>query len=150
MQVQILTRSVFWKRSRSRRTFQRVPVCLLTSPLSVPHSAHCALPSKVNRHGFGAAGPSCLTYYSKCQLCKWSALFLIITHYLGNCSLTGVFVLMQYSCADSLPRHQFKRVFIATRSFCDADFYMTARQIIISTFIVFQCYLCKIYWNILM
>lgn len=37
--------------------------------------AYCTL-SKVNRHRFGALGATHFTHYSKCQLCKWSAVSL--------------------------------------------------------------------------
>lgn len=49
--------------------------CLLSCSLS-PSACILFSPAKVNRHRFGALGAARLTHYSKCQVCKWSALSL--------------------------------------------------------------------------
>lgn len=60
-----------------RSTFQHSMFCLQMPSLTLSLSA-CILysPSKVNRHRFGALDTARLNHYSKCQLCKWSAVCL--------------------------------------------------------------------------
>ncbi len=65
-----------WSSRYCRSTFQHSMFCLQMPSLLFLSACILYSPAKVNRRRFGALGAARLTHYSKCQLCKWSAVCL--------------------------------------------------------------------------